>query len=424
MSSSSDVATTCASFRFSETPALACGKPLLTRDELTRLEGSYYVYLFARYGSEWLPVQLVEGRKTRHMGGMIASGIPLVPGSDLAPDGSCRFRLELPRAGDVSQVFLRGAKPGVAVANEEPYVLFVRDVLAQRDRHTNKDVKKMTWERLELRAPFGTFLSTDAHSIFIHSHQTGKAVTYCSSEGIFRRVPLDSQSPTRFAFALCDDPYSVPCDGLPSEATVMLNALAGVSVTPRPARTPKQERCGDLANSLAGWVSAKSTMDVGELSKPVLCTAMESGIGAEGASVEHDTDTAEADLGEPCTDLLQVLGSVTKCGKTGKILENMSIHRGSVREETISFLCRGDLVNLRRTAQTAKKIGWTYANVALDIEDFGSYKASPDPQSFTFPAYTVPSHPFARGSYRCQLTYTCDNVAGPVLTECFEFCIL
>jgi len=363
-----------------------CGG-FMTRSELLNMQGHAYVHMFFKQGESWVPLQIDQTRRKRKGGGAVASGFVLAPSSQKGI-----FRLEVPRRGDMSKIYLRSAKaPPVLGAGEkrptyraEPYLLFVNDVLVVREVPNHAIVSNhlastgMQFERLQLSCPSSN--STPIEEL--------GAVYLLSRNG----------SPARF-------------DAFKNRFTLRSAEPKGDAVEPASFAFKwynEQDAKRTCLYSGAGFVMQ-------------LCHALS--IFVKDLVCPKAPPPAVIGIDTPTGPAIEILGSKV-VNELGEPLEATNVVRGQTRLETLTFIVRMKLDNLRRTNVTAKHFGIGWQNVGFDSIEMGNYKASDEPQHFEMPKVEVPTMIMAKGKYRVTIAYMCDNVQDTLFEETVQFQII
>ena len=96
-------------------------------------------------------------------------------------------------------------------------------------------------------------------------------------------------------------------------------------------------------------------------------------------------------------------------------LTHEKVERGTTRLETLHFIVHAPLHNLRRRTVTSMNLGFMWQPVADVTLDMGSHEpreaANGEPliMQFEMPRAVIPTTPFAKGRYLCNIWYTADN---------------
>jgi len=350
-----------------------CGG-FLTRTELLSIHGHAYVHVFYKADGKWVPLQPDDSRKKKKLGGMAASGFVVAPSAEKGI-----FRLEVPRQGNLSKIFLRVVKEGSVPTmhrrpgyRDEPFVMFVDNVLCIRDvpKHAivSNQLADSGWERLQLSSPTN-FGMEELGSVQILSYK-GNVTKYDAMKNRFAVDPSARKFggdvlPAVFAFEWYHDSDHQTCPRWICRAfSSCLRAILG-------AQQPQAEEVVDV-------------------------------VTAEG-------------------NLFEVVGRTVVEESTGEVLEADVVRRGTVRIETLSFMVRAPLTNLKRSESIAKHFGMIWHNVGLKTVDMGSWHERAVAQEFTLPRAEIPNMALAKGKYRVTITYEAENFDAPLHRDTAEF---
>ena len=129
----------------------------------------------------------------------------------------------------------------------------------------------------------------------------------------------------------------------------------------------------------------------------------------KAANTQPTSSTTAIDFQVATHPAFDLVESVVTDGKTGaRLTELRTVHRGTIREETLRFRVNAPIGPLRRTTTTAMRILGSWQKVATESLEMGVYAPGPQLHEFRMPTAVIPTTAFAKGRFRTEVVYASD----------------